>query len=55
MAIKQITDTLVQITKFGVMNSYLVKEDDGFTVIDTGIAGVEKNDHRSGCPTRATH
>lgn len=42
MAIKQITDNLVQITKFGVMNSYLVKEEDGFTVIDTGMAGMEK-------------
>ncbi|MEM7134228.1 MAG: MBL fold metallo-hydrolase [Chloroflexota bacterium] len=42
MAIKQITDTLIQITKFGVMNSYLLKEDDGFTVIDTGMAGMEK-------------
>ena len=42
MAIKQITDNLIQITKFGVMNCYLVKEDDGFTVIDTGMAGMEK-------------
>ena len=42
MATKQITDNLVQITKFGVMNCYLVKEDDGFTVIDTGMAGMEK-------------
>ena len=42
MAFKQITDTLFQLTKFGVMNCYLVKEDDGFTVIDTGIAGMEK-------------
>lgn len=42
MAIKQITDNLFQITKFGMMNCYLVKEDDGFTVIDTGMAGMEK-------------
>lgn len=42
MAIKQITDGLFQITKFGMMNCYLVKEDDGFTVIDTGMAGMEK-------------
>ena len=42
MAIKQITDNLVQLTKFGIMNCYLVKEEDGFTVIDTGMAGMEK-------------
>ena len=42
MAIKQITENLIQLTKFGVMNSYLVKEEDGFTVIDTGMAGMEK-------------
>lgn len=42
MAIRQITDNLVQITKFGMMNSYVVKEDDGLTVIDTGMAGMEK-------------
>lgn len=42
MALKQITDTLIQLSKFGIVNCYLVKEDDGFTVIDTGIAGVEK-------------
>lgn len=42
MGIKQITDNLIQITKFGAMNCYLVKEDDGFTVIDTGMAGTEK-------------
>ena len=42
MAVKQITENLIQLTKFGVMNSYLVKEEDGFTVIDTGMAGMEK-------------
>ena len=42
MAIKQITDNLFQLTKFGVMNCYLVKENDGFTVIDTGMTGMEK-------------
>jgi glyoxylase-like metal-dependent hydrolase (beta-lactamase superfamily II) len=42
MTIRQITDNLIQITKFGMMNCYLVKEDDGLTVIDTGIAGMEK-------------
>ena len=42
MAIKQIADNLIQLTKFGVMNCYLVREDDGFTVIDTGMVGMEK-------------
>ncbi len=42
MAIRQITDNLVQVTKFGIMNSYLIKEADGMTVIDTGMAGMEK-------------
>ena len=42
MSIKQITSNLIQITKFGVMNCYLVKEDDGLTVIDAGMAGMEK-------------
>ena len=42
MTIKQITDNLVQITKFGMMNCYLVHEDDGLTVIDTGAVGMDK-------------
>ena len=42
MAIKQITDNLVQITNFGIMNCYIVKEADGLTVIDTGMAGTAK-------------
>jgi glyoxylase-like metal-dependent hydrolase (beta-lactamase superfamily II) len=31
----KLTPTLIQLTKFGVMNAYLVREDDGFTLIDT--------------------
>ena len=42
MATKQISGNLIQVTKFWVMNCYLVGEEDGFTVIDTGMAGVEK-------------
>jgi glyoxylase-like metal-dependent hydrolase (beta-lactamase superfamily II) len=42
MAITQVTDRMIQVTKFGVMNGYLVREDDGFTVIDTGTAGMDK-------------
>ncbi len=38
-------DNFAQLTRFPVLfpvNCYLVREDDGFTLIDTGIAGSEK-------------
>jgi glyoxylase-like metal-dependent hydrolase (beta-lactamase superfamily II) len=38
-------DNFVQLTRFPIIfpvNCYLVREDDGFTLIDTGIAGSEK-------------
>ncbi|GAC1668232.1 MAG: MBL fold metallo-hydrolase [Ktedonobacteraceae bacterium] len=38
-------NNLVQLTRFPMLfpvNCYLVREDDGFTLIDTGIAGSEK-------------
>jgi glyoxylase-like metal-dependent hydrolase (beta-lactamase superfamily II) len=28
-----------QLTRFGVMNAYLVREEDGYTLIDTGLSG----------------
>jgi glyoxylase-like metal-dependent hydrolase (beta-lactamase superfamily II) len=31
----KLTPNLIQLTKFGMMNAYLVREDDGFTLIDT--------------------
>lgn len=31
----KLTPNLIQLTKLGVMNAYLVREDDGFTLIDT--------------------
>ncbi len=34
-----ITDGLVQLTRFGIVNAYLVREDDGFTLVDTMISG----------------
>ena len=40
MSTKQITDTLFQITRFGMINCYLVVEDDGATLVDTGMAGM---------------
>jgi len=30
---------LTQLTRFGLINVYLVREDDGFTLVDTGIGG----------------
>ena len=32
---KQLTPTLTQLTKAGMMNAYLVREDDGLTLVDT--------------------
>ena len=32
-------DNLIQLTRLGCINCYLVREDDGFTLIDTGLAG----------------
>ena len=34
-----ITDDLVQLTRFGLVNAYLVREEDGFTLVDTMISG----------------
>ena len=35
MNTKQITPNLTQLTKLGFMNAYLVREDDGLTLVDT--------------------
>ncbi len=35
-------DYLVQLTRYTIMNCFLVKENDGFTLIDTGMGGSEK-------------
>lgn len=32
----------VQVTRFWVMNSYLIEEEDGLTLVDTGMSGSEK-------------
>jgi len=34
-----ITDNLIQLTRLGFVNAYLVREDDGFTLVDTTISG----------------
>lgn len=39
MKINTISQDLFQLTCFGVMNCYLVREEDGFTLIDTTIGG----------------
>lgn len=33
------TNNLVRLTRFGVVNCFLVREDDGLTLIDTGVPG----------------
>jgi glyoxylase-like metal-dependent hydrolase (beta-lactamase superfamily II) len=35
----QETEKLFRLTRFGMVNCFLVKEDDGLTLIDTGLAG----------------
>jgi glyoxylase-like metal-dependent hydrolase (beta-lactamase superfamily II) len=45
MKITRVSDHLIQLTRFPTvfpMNCYLVREDDGFTLIDTGIGGAAK-------------
>jgi glyoxylase-like metal-dependent hydrolase (beta-lactamase superfamily II) len=35
-----LSDNLIQLTRFGLMNAYLVREDDGFTLVDTTMGKV---------------
>ncbi|HMI53169.1 MAG TPA: MBL fold metallo-hydrolase [Candidatus Saccharimonadales bacterium] len=37
MQLTQENDTLFRLTRFGMINCFLVREDDGFTLIDTGL------------------
>jgi glyoxylase-like metal-dependent hydrolase (beta-lactamase superfamily II) len=39
MKTRTITPNLIQLTKLGFVNAYLVREDDGFTVVDTTTGG----------------
>jgi glyoxylase-like metal-dependent hydrolase (beta-lactamase superfamily II) len=34
-----VTDNLIQLTRLRLVNAFLVREDDGFTLVDTGIPG----------------
>jgi glyoxylase-like metal-dependent hydrolase (beta-lactamase superfamily II) len=39
MRISRLNDHLFQLTRFGAINAYLVREDDGFTLVDTTLGG----------------
>jgi glyoxylase-like metal-dependent hydrolase (beta-lactamase superfamily II) len=39
MRIVQETDNLFRLTRFGMINCFLVREADGFTLVDTGLRG----------------
>jgi glyoxylase-like metal-dependent hydrolase (beta-lactamase superfamily II) len=39
MSARPVTDKLIQITRMRFVNAYLVREDDGFTLIDTTLGG----------------
>jgi glyoxylase-like metal-dependent hydrolase (beta-lactamase superfamily II) len=51
-----LTDQLTQLTRYGLMNAYLVREDDGLTLIDTtvgrGADGLIAAARASGAPIR---
>ncbi len=44
MRTTQITPNLIQITRLSFVNAYLVREDDGFTLIDTTLGGKAAQD-----------
>ena len=39
MRVVQETENLVRLTRFGMINCFLVREADGFTLVDTGLLG----------------
>ena len=39
MKVTQSTSNLLQLTRFGLVNCYLVREEDGFTLVDAGLPG----------------
>jgi glyoxylase-like metal-dependent hydrolase (beta-lactamase superfamily II) len=39
MRTTRLSDHLFQLTRFGAINAYLVRENDGFTLVDTTLAG----------------
>jgi glyoxylase-like metal-dependent hydrolase (beta-lactamase superfamily II) len=36
--VRQLTPSLIQLTRLGFVNAFLVREDDGFTLVDTAVA-----------------
>jgi glyoxylase-like metal-dependent hydrolase (beta-lactamase superfamily II) len=38
MRVRQLTGTIIQLTRLRFVNAYLVREDDGFTLVDTTVA-----------------
>ena len=42
MKMRKYGSNMVQLTHLGMINCYLIREDDGFTLIDTGMSGEEK-------------
>ncbi len=43
MKVTQSTSNLLQLTRFGLVNCYLVREEDGFTLVDAGLPGGAKD------------
>ena len=39
MRVRQITGNLIQLTRLRFVNAYLVREDDGFKLVDTTVSG----------------
>ena len=39
MKVTAFNNNLFQLTRLGFVNCYLVREEDGFTLIDTGMSG----------------
>jgi len=42
MKAKRVTDNLIQLDRARFVNAYLVREDDGFTLVDTTLSGRRK-------------
>ena len=43
MQVTTLSPTLIQLTKSRFVNAYLVREDDGFTLVDTTLKGSGKD------------
>jgi glyoxylase-like metal-dependent hydrolase (beta-lactamase superfamily II) len=43
MKTTELSANALQLTRYGFVNCYLVRESDGFTLIDTGLSGSEKD------------